>query len=76
MMKLKNRGENNIFHNEYVFNTLKKNLEQQQQPISKNSPDKKISDNSQLTATKTIIFNELENYKEKTQRKIEEMQIH
>jgi len=71
----KNHMDNYVFNNQNKFDELKLQLEEK--PIFKlNTPELSgsIIDKEQITATKAVIFAELENYKEKTQRKINEMQ--
>jgi len=73
---LKQSPRRAIFHNETEFNQLKKSLDEKPILQSNNKSNKSKSDNNQLTATKTIIFEELEHYKIKTQTKIDEMKLY
>jgi len=72
----KQNAQHAIFHNEIEFNQLRKSLDEK--PILKpnNKHTDRRNDNNQLTATKTIIFEELEHYKIKTQTKIDEMKLY
>jgi hypothetical protein len=72
----KQNPQHAMFHNETEFNQLRKSLEDK--PILKYNTKlgESKNHNNQLTATKTIIFEELEHYKIKTQTKIDEMKLY
>merc|ERR1712000_469127 len=72
----KHNPQHAIFHNETEFNQLRKSLDEKPILKSNNKSSERKSDNNQLTATKTIIFEELEHYKIKTQTKIDEMKLY